>query len=142
VEQFDHHCGMIGACIGRRNIGSFLRFLVCAWLDALWGVGFGVYCALSAHRNETSDTNSSLCLGIGVGVTVIGAPVLFMLTIFLSFYIRLIAKNLTNREFQKADALYPEGNPFDNGCTRNTVDWCCAIRSVDFHDPTVAPHVM
>lgn len=37
VEMFDHHCGIIGACIGRFNMGTFILFLTFACLLCVFG---------------------------------------------------------------------------------------------------------
>lgn len=42
VAQFDHHCHILCACIGRDNIGFFFAFLLLAWSLAVFSAIFSV----------------------------------------------------------------------------------------------------
>lgn len=37
VRDFDHHCTVLGCCVGGRNVGSFIAYLFCVSLSAAYG---------------------------------------------------------------------------------------------------------
>ncbi|KPA82569.1 hypothetical protein ABB37_03601 [Leptomonas pyrrhocoris] len=60
VEDFDHHCGVLGACIGRGNMCYFILFLLFAsLLCLLGGLENVVYIVLFAAAHKKRNANSS-----------------------------------------------------------------------------------
>ena len=51
VEGFDHHCAVLGICIGDKNMKYFLQFL--AWIGINAMIKFGAYVVffMSIHEN-------------------------------------------------------------------------------------------
>lgn len=65
VEEFDHHCGLMGVCIGKGNMKYFVLFLISAFLVSFVGAFVGVYylyrlgVGLNAAAEWTCGTSSS-----------------------------------------------------------------------------------
>lgn len=65
VQRFDHHCGVIGACIGARTMWSFISFLGSAGLFA----GVGMVIVLSFLYAQLRDIESLSMHQISTHVT-------------------------------------------------------------------------
>ncbi len=99
VLEHDHHCGVIGGCVGMRSLRWFTLYLVCTATGCgigcwwLWGVVAPVLQQRQGFRSHgVRDLVSHLALlaaGGGIGLAV-GA--------FALFYLYLTAVGLTRRE--------------------------------------------
>lgn len=122
VERFDHHCGVIGACIGHHNFKFFFWFLVAIVVFAWHTVGWCVYFIVVkwGDGNDIQRAFSVICTIVGV---IIGLQVGAMMV----HYLRLMAQGRTQRENVKKDRIYdpPGANPYDDGCTVNYYEACC-----------------
>jgi palmitoyltransferase ZDHHC9/14/18 len=124
VERFDHHCGMIGACIGRGNFAHFLRFLLLLLLCSAWMTVWSIYLAVEIFSDDGRLWRGAMCTLIAFVAAITNACILFM----YSYYLRIIVRGRTHREQIKFDRLYsPSGakNPFDKGLAANCAELCC-----------------
>lgn len=123
VENFDHHCGVIGACVGRRNVRYFWGFLVSmGLLCSTCGLGC-IWCmVLNWDRMHIGVKIVAivLCFVAGVlGLQVGGMSIMYSI---------LFCRGVTQREDVKFDSLYRDAkgvNPFDQGVRLNLKKVCC-----------------
>ncbi|XQJ30759.1 DHHC palmitoyltransferase, putative [Leishmania guyanensis] len=77
VEDFDHHCSAVGACIGKGNMCYFILFLLfAALLCVLAAVQNAVfaYGAVRAYRRDTAPSWTSRAALIDAGFTALRSP--------------------------------------------------------------------
>lgn len=97
VEQYDHHCTWINNCVGKRNIGRFVTFvifiilsLVFIGLTALWGFSYLVDPKITLFKNvlELRESTNNygwykmakfVLFAINVGISLFSIPVLLLL---------------------------------------------------------------
>ena len=120
VDEFDHHCPVIGSCVGQRTFRFFAGFLWCTALLSWWVVVFtGGH--LAAHwpratkrRSQALTTSQALQIVLLVYSGFIGLCV----GVFGLFYCSLTCSNLTERESLRN--LYgKDRNPWHNGYLNN-----------------------
>jgi hypothetical protein len=140
VERYDHHCGLIGACIGRDNYRPFVQFLAAALLLSAWVVAssvlllvlrFSVYNGGSGTSTEEKVALASLFL-----VAVLGALVFVLVGKLVVMQIQAASRGLTQREYVKLtqpelaadrNRLFDpqDANPYDRGVRANLRGMCC-----------------
>ncbi|KAJ9445747.1 Protein S-acyltransferase 8 [Diplonema papillatum] len=137
VDVFDHHCGVLGACIGERNLRYFVASV---WLSTLLsGLVLGWAAYYFFHEDSFVDR-------FGPGHDAAGDPKtpqhaqlvamvlliycgLVMLTVgwFGCLYVKLVATGQTQREYEKQSYIFgSKRSPFRRGCPRNCRSLLCA----------------
>ena len=120
VDTFDHHCGLIGACVGRRNFRYFLIFLYAMIGMALWALVWSIFLAWVVY--PTDDTVNKVFM---IVIAIASSLTLCLLSYMGAHYAKLVSRGFTQREHLKRQALYPAGkNPYDDGCWRNWAEVC------------------
>ncbi|KAJ9457521.1 putative protein S-acyltransferase 3 [Diplonema papillatum] len=127
VMEYDHHCGVLGACVGLRTFRFFVGFL---WITALlcyWVIGWTFmelartwppFASQSLPRRERARYQPSTQQVLQVALLVYASLAALFLTLFGVFYCTLTLSNQTERENFRG--TYVGGkNPFDKGCIRN-----------------------
>eukprot|EP01062_Namystynia_karyoxenos_P046891 TRINITY_DN35272_c0_g1_i1.p1 TRINITY_DN35272_c0_g1~~TRINITY_DN35272_c0_g1_i1.p1 ORF type:complete len:397 (+),score=45.46 TRINITY_DN35272_c0_g1_i1:79-1269(+) len=127
VDGFDHHCTIIGACIGGRNFRHFFLFLVLTSVLSVWIGGWSAVALISsaAWRDLAGEELRSRVAA--VALCVVTACVLTSVGSLAAVYAALVCQNLTQREAQKKGSIYPGGvSPFDSGCASNCATLLCS----------------
>eukprot|EP00300_Choanocystis_sp_HF-7_P010685 c17087_g1_i3.p1 GENE.c17087_g1_i3~~c17087_g1_i3.p1 ORF type:complete len:203 (+),score=34.50 c17087_g1_i3:322-930(+) len=94
VLAFDHHCPVLGTCIGARNIKYFLLLLV-------FGYALLLYVIIVTSIVFATQTGTTQILAI-IFVVVLGAGFSAPLTAFLGFhFFTLFLNGMTTREYIK-----------------------------------------
>jgi len=135
VHRFDHHCTVLGCCVGERTWRYFTYFLVVATVSNAYA--FSVTVAFLALRYKTLALNTDLgrwtltcTIGMLIFTMWLGCG-LFMMTMN---YLRLTMQGRTQRDDPNVHAPYwdrAKGFPFDRGCWNNCVRKMCFPRSLD-----------
>lgn len=123
VEMFDHHCGVIGACIGRHNVRYFFGFLLFVAFTAAWEGGFSIW-ALVTYWSAPDELVRK---AFGFMCSIAGTVIALQIGGMASHYGRLFCTGYTQREHIKRDRLYGVGmkNPFHHGWRDNCYEFLC-----------------
>ena len=98
VRGFDHHCVVLGCCIGERNVGTFIGYLFSVAISSLYGALLVIRIAgerevLSATALDTLTVGFLLLCGFGTAILVGG---------FACYYTLLVFKKKTSKSFLSA----------------------------------------
>eukprot|EP00759_Apiculatamorpha_spiralis_P043650 PhF_6_TR40930/c0_g1_i1/m.61918/K16675/ZDHHC9_14_18; palmitoyltransferase ZDHHC9/14/18 len=124
VSEFDHHCVVIGCCVGERTWRYFTWFIVIGSFVNLYAFVVSTYYLVAIKKtlpfNTTREQWDIVCaIGMMVFTAVVGTPLAM-----LSFnYLWMSARNTTVRDFGEVNREpYWDrklGFPFHYGCGRN-----------------------
>nr|CCC95477.1 unnamed protein product [Trypanosoma congolense IL3000] len=131
VDEQDHHCGVIGVCIGRRNIGAFLLVVLTGVVVAgatemtvvmaVYGCVFDG--AVRAAGTDRRDKKNCEALGVqfyAFAIFCLIAGAIFFIANIVLFVSTVsgVLMGITTRENLKG--IYANGrNPFDKGPLQN-----------------------
>ena len=100
VERFDHHCPMVGNCIGKRNYRHFYLFLCSVFVFA----GYVLGCNIVVLNLKAKETNMGDAVKDSVATVIemiVAAAAILIVGGFLCFHSYLIAMEMTTNEFLK-----------------------------------------
>ena len=132
VDQFDHHCFITGACVGRRNARLFVTFLS---LTALYGIIIFVICVVGFYNMPDSDavhsSHGPFAVGVMIACLFSFVPLIPASCLYLWLY---CVKGTTWREHKKGGGLYKDyelekvaPTPFSDPRTcGNCIRFCCS----------------
>eukprot|EP00759_Apiculatamorpha_spiralis_P043651 PhF_6_TR40930/c0_g1_i1/m.61919/K16675/ZDHHC9_14_18; palmitoyltransferase ZDHHC9/14/18 len=126
IHEFDHHCGVLGCCVGKRTWRYFTWYIVLTTF--LCGYIFSVSLYSLIKREYTDDSLSRWSQVCAIGLCLLTSCVGISLFGLSANYLRMTYVNMTSRDTVHSDSYWdPEkGFPFDDGCVRNC--WrrmCC-----------------
>ena len=119
IEIWDHHCPLMGNCIGKFNKRFFVQFLFYSSVSLLFN-----NLAILVFRIKSFNGNNALFKGFGLLVifsNIFGIIVGFSTFCFFCFHLFLVFKNVTTLEIYYVDR---KNNPFDKGACGNLRDVC------------------
>jgi hypothetical protein len=136
VERYDHHCGMIGACIGKENFASFARFLVTTVLYALWMVSSSVFLLVRLFETDNRSATENVIVGLLFLIATVSAGIAVLVGRMIWFQLAATLMGLTQREFVKLTMPHmaadrnklfdpPTSNPYNHGAISNVLEMCC-----------------
>jgi len=119
VRGFDHHCGVLGICVGQRTWRYFTLFVCLAWLSCLYVFAFSLYFLISTFTDNSYGKGRREC---SIGLMIFTGCVGCSLSGLVCHYLYLSAVNKTIRDEHHGLYSYYDsavGNPFDEGCPTN-----------------------
>jgi hypothetical protein len=110
----DHHCSVIGVCVGRRRVEMFATFVTVAAAACLLPT-FVVLCALYTHSELITTTLQMLACAFLV--VPVGLFAVFLSITAVSMWLSCAQEASTRERIQRVYAL--KRNPFDRGVLKN-----------------------
>lgn len=119
VERFDHHCPMVGNCIGKRNYRHFYLFLCSVMIFAGYVLGCNITVIL--HKSKDMPVNDAVKDSVPTMIEIIvSIAALLIVGGFICFHSYLIATEITTNEFLKgtysAHEIEDRTNPHRHRC--------------------------
>ncbi|CUG49444.1 zinc finger protein, putative [Bodo saltans] len=99
VRDFDHHCTVLGCCIGGRNVGSFIAYLFSVAISAAYGT---VLLAISTKQLEEPLTMSSPRLYLIALMFLCGVGTAVLVGCFACYYAFLVLSGKSSKQFLTA----------------------------------------
>ena len=96
IERFDHHCFVLGACVGRHNLLFFMLFLLAAGVSGVVLTSSSLIMLL--QRGPFTGASASEPL-VWLGLMLTGSSLYICATlVFLAYHVHLLCTNTTTRE--------------------------------------------
>ena len=96
VERLDHHCAVLGACVGRYNLLFFLLFLLAAGVSGVLLTSSSLIMLLQLAPFSASSASQPL---VWLGLVLSGSSLYISATlIFLAYHVHMLCRNTTTRE--------------------------------------------
>ena len=96
IERFDHHCYVIGACVGRHNLISFLLFLLAAGVSGVILTSSSLIMLLQRAPFSASSASEPL---VWLGVVLTSSSLYICATLlFLAHHVHMLCTNTTTRQ--------------------------------------------
>lgn len=99
VKEFDHHCPFVGNCVGERNYGSFMAFLI-----SVLALAISVLAALvmmGAAKGNSSGLGQEITVILITIVIIFSGVMCCVISGFSLFHCCLIARGKTTKEALK-----------------------------------------
>lgn len=108
VSRYDHHCGIVGACIGKKNMAAFISFLFHAWLQCYVG---GICCLVHCYalfvpmiKNRANLPSADSVASWHFFTTYLLPPMFTMLGMYLGAYCLILWGNYIYQVWNNNDA--------------------------------------
>ena len=136
VERYDHHCGLIGACIGKGNFTSFVRFVGTTLVLACWLGGWSVFLSVKIFELPTLSAAEDVAVVLAIIVAGMSFVTSALLLRMVWYQFQASCRGLTQREYVKLfspdvasdkNKMFDptNSNPYDAGTMANLVEMCC-----------------
>lgn len=109
VLEHDHHCGLVGACVGQRNLRYFVGYIgatcVCSFVAFFFMVRSLLHSSMWAkpsNKQQRSDSNDSGSIAAHIVVMIFVGNVALMLGGLFIYYLYLVACDYTRRDIRYA----------------------------------------
>ena len=130
VKGFDHHCGVLGICVGERTWRHFTWFIILAVVHCMFIFSVSMY-SVTTTTYETTQYGQWLRL-CTIGLIIFTSCIGMSLSGLAGNYIQMTITNNTQRDgthTRHHDAYWDDskGNPFDEGCKENCYIKMCRV---------------
>ncbi|KAH8613863.1 putative DHHC palmitoyltransferase [Trypanosoma vivax] len=98
VEEFDHHCTVLGSCVAKRTFRFFVGFLFSFTFLMLF-TGIYSVIVLCTAQNDVSTLRGRLTIASAAACTLISALACFFALPMSMLYVYLMCLNSTQKEF-------------------------------------------
>jgi palmitoyltransferase len=134
VEKYDHHCPWVNNCIGGKNLGWFLVFIVATWISLAFKV-FICEETIRAENDHPGTISFSLETSKLVAVVIGFTAFLFEVPLSLLVFIQItnFAFNLTTNERFSRHGKVSHGESLvsyereEKNCFQNCFNMCCNL---------------
>lgn len=96
IRDFDHHCTVLGCCIGGRNVGSFIAYLFCVAISAAYGT---VLLAIGTRQVDEPLTMSNPRLYLIALMFLCGVGTAVLVGCFACYYAFLVLTGKSSKQF-------------------------------------------